>query len=38
LQVSDVSSRDAIELLIISQYLDTLKDIGSSGRSNTIFM
>lgn len=37
-EVSDVNSRDVMELLLITQYFDTLKDIGMSGRSNTIFM
>ena len=34
-EVSDVNSRDVMELLLITQYFDTLKDIGLSGKSNT---
>ncbi|KAI7845808.1 hypothetical protein COHA_000719 [Chlorella ohadii] len=37
-EVTDVSSRDVMELLLITQYFDTLKDIGLSGKSNTVFM
>ena len=33
LQVTDVNSRDVMELLLITQYFDTLKDSGMSGRS-----
>lgn len=37
-EVTDVNSRDVMELLLITQYFDTLKDIGLSGKSNTVFM
>lgn len=30
-----MNSRDVMELLLITQYFDTLKDIGLSGKSNT---
>ena len=33
MQVTDVNSRDVMELLLITQYFDTLKEIGMSGRS-----
>ncbi|KAL4448951.1 hypothetical protein ABPG77_007668 [Micractinium sp. CCAP 211/92] len=37
-EVTDVNSRDVMELLLITQYFDTLKDIGLSGKSSTVFM
>ncbi|KAL6769245.1 FAP173 [Auxenochlorella protothecoides x Auxenochlorella symbiontica] len=37
-EVSDVNSRDVMELLLITQYFDTLKDIGSSSRASTVFL
>ena len=30
--VSDISSRDVIELMLVSQYFDMLKDVGVSSR------
>ncbi|KDD76346.1 hypothetical protein H632_c259p1 [Helicosporidium sp. ATCC 50920] len=36
--VNDVSSRDVMELLLITQYFDTLKEAASNGRTNTIFL
>lgn len=37
-EVSDVNSRDVMELLLITQYFDTLKDIGASARGTTVFL
>ena len=36
--VSDISSRDVIEMMMITQYFDMLKDIGISKGSSTVFM
>ncbi|KAK9814701.1 hypothetical protein WJX72_010130 [[Myrmecia] bisecta] len=36
--VSDISSRDVIEMMMITQYFDMLKDIGVSNRSSTVFL
>eukprot|EP00178_Gracilaria_changii_P026068 TRINITY_DN80082_c0_g1_i1.p1 TRINITY_DN80082_c0_g1~~TRINITY_DN80082_c0_g1_i1.p1 ORF type:complete len:300 (+),score=63.25 TRINITY_DN80082_c0_g1_i1:58-957(+) len=36
--LNDVTAKDAMQLLITTQYLDTMKDIGSSSRTNTIFI
>lgn len=37
-EVSDVNSRDVMELLLITQYYDTLQALGQTGKSSTIFM
>lgn len=36
--VSDISSRDVIEMMMITQYFDMLKDIGIAKGSSTVFM
>lgn len=36
--VTDISSRDVIEMMMITQYFDMLKDIGISKGSSTVFM
>jgi len=36
--VTDISSRDVIEMMMITQYFDMLKDIGVSKGSSTVFM
>ncbi|KAK9814236.1 hypothetical protein WJX72_002691 [[Myrmecia] bisecta] len=36
--VQDISSRDVIEMMMITQYFDMLKDIGISNQSSTIFL
>lgn len=36
--VPGTTSNDVMHLVLMTQYLDTLKDIGSSGKSNTIFL
>jgi regulator of protease activity HflC (stomatin/prohibitin superfamily) len=36
--VTDITSRDVIELMMITQYFDTIKDVGMNGRSNTVFL
>ena len=36
--VTDISSRDVIEMMMITQYFDMLKDIGVSRGSSTVFM
>lgn len=37
-EVSDVNSRDVMELLLITQYFDTLKDVGTSSHASTVFL
>lgn len=36
--VNDISSRDVIEMMMITQYFDMLKDIGVAKGSSTVFM
>jgi regulator of protease activity HflC (stomatin/prohibitin superfamily) len=37
-KVVDVSSREVMDLVMLTQYYDTLKDIGASSNSNTILI
>ena len=36
--VQGATARDAMELVLLTQYFDTLKEIGAQGKSNTIFI
>ncbi|MEW5305350.1 MAG: hypothetical protein WDW38_005610 [Sanguina aurantia] len=36
--VPNVSSKEVLELLLITQYFDTLKEIGANNKSSTVFM
>jgi regulator of protease activity HflC (stomatin/prohibitin superfamily) len=36
--VEGATARDAMELVLLTQYFDTLKEIGAQGKSNTIFI
>jgi len=36
--IPDSSSKDVMELVLITQYFDTVKDVGTSGGNNTIFL
>jgi regulator of protease activity HflC (stomatin/prohibitin superfamily) len=36
--LEDVGTSDVMHLLLVTQYFDTLKSIGSSGKSSTIFL
>lgn len=36
--VSDVNSRDVMELLLITQYFDTLQTLGATGKNSTVFL
>ena len=36
--VSDITSRDVIEMMMITQYFDMLKDIGVSRGNSTVFL
>jgi hypothetical protein len=36
--VEGATAKDVMILVLLTQYFDTLKDIGSSGHSNTILM
>jgi hypothetical protein len=35
---ADISSRDVIEMMMITQYFDMLKDIGMNSSGGTIFL
>uniref|UniRef100_A0A6T8R3H4 Band 7 domain-containing protein n=1 Tax=Chlamydomonas leiostraca TaxID=1034604 RepID=A0A6T8R3H4_9CHLO len=37
-ETSDVSAKDVLELMLITQYFDMLKDVGMSNRASTIFL
>lgn len=36
--VSGMSAKDVLELVLVTQYFDTMKDIGTSSRAKTIFV
>lgn len=36
--VSDVNSQQVLELMLMTQYMDTMKDIGAQAKSTTIFV
>lgn len=36
--VQGATARDAMDLVLLTQYFDTLKEIGAQGKSNTIFI
>ena len=36
--VEGTTAKDVMMLVLVTQYLDTLKDIGAQGKSNTIFV
>eukprot|EP00798_Chlamydomonas_sp_ICE-L_P031387 gene31387-6545_t len=36
--IEGIDAKSVLELMLITQYFDTMKDIGSSSRSNTIFL
>lgn len=36
--IPDATAKDVMNLVVVTQYFDTMKDIGSSDKSNTIFM
>jgi regulator of protease activity HflC (stomatin/prohibitin superfamily) len=37
-EVNGVNSHDALELMLVTQYFDMLKDVGMNSKSSTIFM
>eukprot|EP00245_Coleochaete_scutata_P011519 TRINITY_DN4294_c0_g2_i2.p1 TRINITY_DN4294_c0_g2~~TRINITY_DN4294_c0_g2_i2.p1 ORF type:complete len:290 (-),score=50.49 TRINITY_DN4294_c0_g2_i2:665-1534(-) len=37
-QVEGTSSKDVLDLVLMTQYFDTMKDIGSSSKNTTVFM
>jgi regulator of protease activity HflC (stomatin/prohibitin superfamily) len=37
-EVSGISSKDVIDMMLISQYFDMLKDVGSHGKASTVFI
>lgn len=36
--ITSMSAKDVLELIMVTQYFDTLKDIGANNRSNTVFL
>ncbi|GAX77666.1 hypothetical protein CEUSTIGMA_g5109.t1 [Chlamydomonas eustigma] len=36
--IQDISSKDVLELMLITQYFDMLRDIGSSNKASTLFL
>ncbi|MEP6868783.1 MAG: SPFH domain-containing protein, partial [Novosphingobium sp.] len=36
--MGDVTARDAMQLVLVTQYFDTLKSIGDNGKTNTLFV
>lgn len=36
--VDDIGSREVMEMMLITQYFDTLKDIGANNKSSTVFV
>jgi hypothetical protein len=36
--VDGASSRDVMQLVLVTQYFDTLKSIGENDKSNTLFL
>jgi len=37
-EVSDINSKDVMEMMMMTQYFDTMKEIGTSKNTNTIFV
>lgn len=37
-EVQDIGSRDVLELMLMTQYFDVLKDVGASNKSSTVFI
>ena len=37
-EVTEVNSRDVLSLMLLTQYFDTLKEVGISGKASTIFV
>ncbi|KAG2490326.1 hypothetical protein HYH03_011276 [Edaphochlamys debaryana] len=36
--VTEISSKEVLSLMLVTQYFDTLKDLGASNRSSTVFL
>merc|ERR1712087_801738 len=36
--ISGVTSKDVLELILVTQYFDMMKDMGASGAKNTLFV
>lgn len=36
--VADIGSREVMEMMLITQYFDMLRDVGSSGKNATVFV
>lgn len=36
--MQDVSAKDALQLMLMTQYFDTVKDIGVGNKASTIFL
>ena len=37
-QVDGISSKDVMEMMMMTQYFDTMKDMGTHGNNSTIFV
>ena len=36
--VSDIGSREVMEMMLITQYFDMLRDVGANGKNSTVFV
>jgi hypothetical protein len=36
--VEDIGSREVMEMMLITQYFDTLRDLGAHGKGSTVFV
>jgi hypothetical protein len=36
--VTDIGSREVMEMMLITQYFDTLRDLGAHGKGSTVFV
>jgi hypothetical protein len=36
--VQDIGSREVMEMMLITQYFDTLRDLGAHGKGSTVFV
>jgi len=38
MQVADVDAKTVMDLMIVTQYFDTMKDIGANSKTNAVFL
>jgi hypothetical protein len=36
--VQDISSREVMEMMLMTQYFDTLRELGTHGKASTVFV